>query len=1699
MNFNFLRKRHRKFSQAVSLLVTLMMILSSLASFPVMAMAEGGDDVTLDPIYIQDPVITGTNEGVGMLSEYSATFTLLKAIGSQNPVEDEFEPEVLIGFDCAGSFFSTSNEITNTDFEFIVDGVVQNDAMLDFDLEGDFPVLLINSGTALEAGQEVGIRVNLRNSMTAGLKQFATPKIFANTEVRTLMEYGNSFFVDIKPLTVVMTAVDEVGNSNGDINQNIRQKIKIELQEDGTINVTTDDISGCLTSDSAAVTFYPDKADVNPDSSFTLAAGESAAYTYFSCSTVGEQSIGLELDSNSQFAELPTNAPLSIDVLPVTDIETRMTYLDNVIQTKAGVPVKVNIGIQTRDGQENVIERDADIAVYLEAENTVTQYITPADGRFLAADAAGNPVDANGNSVDLAEDGSLIDSDLVDYHAATDTYTIKDEGPWVERIDNITPETNEISCYYYDTHATNDADYDVAFALSFGENLYYMKWDVAINPLLESANICLSALDGTTRKRGECFKLQAEFQDKYGNKVGAQPSSLTLDLSTDPDEAGEFYQSWNDTHNYPYDQTHQITFTGDAVKTFYYQGYKTGAITVKAATTDLQPGTIELNVLNTGGYLYFTADQNPVEINVNNKVTLELKNRDQDPIADHDGVTVKLRSRLANQEDVEKEAGVEDVSRWFSYDEYDLYADPENPNRPEPAGKFYAFNGDHFVETDSVYFPPYESQVEIYYCPELVGEHILCGYNYPDPYNMEEMYALEFHVRGRSERQVVTPAAGVCVAFDSEEALQFTAGQPGEVHLQLQDQDGNPVKTGEAVVDLFAEAEAETTGAFYASLDENGAVSGAPITQTTLVNGEATVYYLDNQATGPHYDLQLGVKSYTVKGDMIRAIVNAGYSSKLDIKVMEMMFYGMPYGNSLKIDNNQDYGFIMKGQMGADGSFAPTEDVAAGMPFPVVLTMLDENENPMTQIAPLTINLTAVLGEGTQPEDVYGGFYADPYGNEPVSQATIEAGEQTDAKLWFIPSGSGEVTLKAAVPGVQAATRAIQVHTANKVEIHFPLTLDVDPYEDLELNDMDKADLWESFVENHKIGPEDRRALYVMVMDEYGHPCFAEEDVVVNLAGTDFHQDARKYTPISTITIPAGYQGVRVFFEANGLEGTAMTMTATATAGATEISDTQVVQIVQEPYYTKYLQRGWNVISAPLQLSKKTVKDIVHDAENILEVAYAYNDGTKQWTLAGPDFALEPMDVIFVKLKGCSYAKIYPSLNPTGPYTRNLASGWNLIGPSLDMNNAYEDEPFNMASNQFSPYFEHIYAKSLDYVLESIQGCYSRVISPQIGEQNHWAYLPSMTNMPDMGITQGYWIYMNEPGTLVGYSYTPVAAGLSGYLPNIAGVAGLSFGMQAAETTLEDSPPPLPAAFYGTVVDTDGMPIESGTIEAVIDGVVRGSLKFTDGQFGLSYGARLMVQSLSQADIQNITFLIDGVPAQESFKFSQVSGELVEATLTVDKDVVIPIQYQSIKIIAPDQVALSFSTDISNHLEDDAALKDAITYAHDAENYAALGANDQVTIAGNQLLITFQNPLNGLNNKIKVAANTLNDKNGTVLTAAIETAAFGSNDQPIDECFIATAAYGSKFEPGVAILRAFRDQCLLTNRFGEQFVKFYYQHSPSIAKTIAHNDILKFMIRILLIPFIFIAYVILHPSILVMLLTLAAAGYLKRQFTIHNS
>ncbi|MCX8063673.1 MAG: hypothetical protein N3G21_00685 [Candidatus Hydrogenedentes bacterium] len=83
---------------------------------------------------------------------------------------------------------------------------------------------------------------------------------------------------------------------------------------------------------------------------------------------------------------------------------------------------------------------------------------------------------------------------------------------------------------------------------------------------------------------------------------------------------------------------------------------------------------------------------------------------------------------------------------------------------------------------------------------------------------------------------------------------------------------------------------------------------------------------------------------------------------------------------------------------------------------------------------------------------------------------------------------------------------------------------------------------------------------------------------------------------------------------------------------------------------------------------------------------------------------------------------------------------------------------------------------------------------------------------------------------------------------------------------------------------------------------------------------------------------------------------------------------------------------------------------------------------------------------------------------AIILGAVGEGTSGGGPCFIATAAYGTPLAEEINVLRAIRDNFMLTNVAGTAFVEFYYNISPPIAEFVGQHPFVATLIRIFLIP-----------------------------------
>jgi len=108
----------------------------------------------------------------------------------------------------------------------------------------------------------------------------------------------------------------------------------------------------------------------------------------------------------------------------------------------------------------------------------------------------------------------------------------------------------------------------------------------------------------------------------------------------------------------------------------------------------------------------------------------------------------------------------------------------------------------------------------------------------------------------------------------------------------------------------------------------------------------------------------------------------------------------------------------------------------------------------------------------------------------------------------------------------------------------------------------------------------------------------------------------------------------------------------------------------------------------------------------------------------------------------------------------------------------------------------------------------------------------------------------------------------------------------------------------------------------------------------------------------------------------------------------------------------------------------------------------------------FKNPTYTAGNVTGVVELTFRVSDGILEDADTTTV---SIYDPSQGCFIATAAYGTRTAEQIDVLREFRDVVLLESAAGSQFVALYYQLSPPVADFIARNELLRILVRELLV------------------------------------
>jgi hypothetical protein len=180
----------------------------------------------------------------------------------------------------------------------------------------------------------------------------------------------------------------------------------------------------------------------------------------------------------------------------------------------------------------------------------------------------------------------------------------------------------------------------------------------------------------------------------------------------------------------------------------------------------------------------------------------------------------------------------------------------------------------------------------------------------------------------------------------------------------------------------------------------------------------------------------------------------------------------------------------------------------------------------------------------------------------------------------------------------------------------------------------------------------------------------------------------------------------------------------------------------------------------------------------------------------------------------------------------------------------------------------------------------------------------------------------------------------------------------------------------------------------------------------------------------------------------------------------------------------SFYTDSHGDVWGGMALWLLAGYVDDDDMHSDSAFNDELAEAGYWVIITNDdgvsvtiNSTSMIRNEDYIIANTLNGENiadtsedwplvltgpaSVSLSKVVEIVLLGFPSP--SGCFIATAAYGTPTAEQIDVLREFRDDVLLQSGMGSAFVNLYYRLSPPVARFIAGNEVLRTLVRELLI------------------------------------
>ena len=199
------------------------------------------------------------------------------------------------------------------------------------------------------------------------------------------------------------------------------------------------------------------------------------------------------------------------------------------------------------------------------------------------------------------------------------------------------------------------------------------------------------------------------------------------------------------------------------------------------------------------------------------------------------------------------------------------------------------------------------------------------------------------------------------------------------------------------------------------------------------------------------------------------------------------------------------------------------------------------------------------------------------------------------------------------------------------------------------------------------------------------------------------------------------------------------------------------------------LNLGWNILSTPISLEGMTLGEVLNDCGAVFVQAFRF-DPVTQGFVALNCSSLNPLlpgDSLFVRVFQPTTARLLFSPLVSGPPTRAMQDGWNLVGVTSQLlqvdRRGEESSPiigddldliYDWAFG-FLPIALRDALISIDVSISQDQPGWTIVVSPSTNG-TPFVFTRNTAGLgPNLHPFRGYWVFMENQDTLGGFSFTP--------------------------------------------------------------------------------------------------------------------------------------------------------------------------------------------------------------------------------------------------------------------------------------------------------------------------------------------------------